>query len=310
MAIDATLLPILVTGGAGKLARLILEALIARGVPPERLITTTRTPERLAALAARGVEVRQADHDKAETLVSAFRGARRMLLISGTPQAFIAGIRVKQHKAAIAAAVDAGVPHIFYTSAPNAAADTLADAHVDHWRTEEAMKASGAAWTILRHWEWPDWHLEHHWRHAVDHGVFYAGSADGRISHITRPDTAEADAGALLTRDVENRTFDITGPQGLRASDIVDALRGAGAKDLKLVMLEPGELAAKLLQTGVPAEAAPIFAMIANAIRGGCYDGVSPDADIFAGRPRTTMAEWLVEALPRVLARPPAGLWD
>ena len=124
MAIDPAILPILVTGGSGKLARLVLEELIARGAPPERLITTTRTPGTVADLAARGVDVRQADHDKPETLAAAFRGARRMLLISGSPEAFLAGIRVKQHEAAIDAAIEVGVPHLYYTSAPNAAPDT------------------------------------------------------------------------------------------------------------------------------------------------------------------------------------------
>jgi NAD(P)H dehydrogenase (quinone) len=273
------------------------------------LITTTRTPDKVADLAARGVEVRLADHDKPETLISAFRGARRMLLISGPPEAFLAGIRVKQHKAAIDAAIAAGVPHLYYTSAANAAPDTLADAHVDHWQTEEMIKASGAAWTILRHWEWPDWHLEHHWRHAVDTGVFYAGSAEGRIAHITREDTAAAAAGALLATGVENRTCNIAGPKGLTAKDIWEALRSASRKDIRLVMVEPDDLGARLLETGTHPETAPIIAMVANAIRGGWYDGESADPEILSGRSRTPLREWLVRSLPEVLARPPAGAW-
>jgi NAD(P)H dehydrogenase (quinone) len=309
MAVDSDHLPILVTGGSGKLARLVLEELLARGVPPKQLITTTRTPEKVADLAARGVEVRKADHDEPESLVPAFRGARRMLLISGPPEAFIAGIRLKQHEAAIGAAVEAGVAHVFYTSAPNAAHDALAEGHVDHWQTEEAMKASGAAWTVLRHWEWPDWHLARHWRHAVDRGVLYAGSGEGRISHVTREDTAAADAGALLAKGVESKTFDITGPKALSAHDIWEALSDVAGKEIKLVMLEPDALAGKLLETGVHPDVAPVLAMLAGAIRGGCYDGVSADAERFSGRPRASLRDWLVRALPEVLARPPARLW-
>jgi NAD(P)H dehydrogenase (quinone) len=304
------ILPILVTGGSGKLARLIIGELLARGVPPDQIITTTRTPQKIVDFAARGIIVRHADHDKPDSLVEAFRGARRMLLISGTPEAFIAQIRVKQHKAAIAAALAAGVPHIFYTSAPNAAADTPAEAHIDHWETEEALKASGAKWTCLRHWEWPDWHLEHHWRHAVEHGVFYSATGAGRISHITREDTAAADAGALLSMDSVNKTYDITGPQGLTAQDIRDALCGAAGKEIELMMLEPGDLAKSLLAAGTHPDTAPIFAMMAEAIRGGWYDGVSEDADMLAGRPRQTIRQWLETALPAVLARPPRGPWD
>ena len=310
MAIESIPQPILVTGGSGKLATLIIEELLARGLPAEQLITTTRSPKKLAALAARGVDVRYADNDKPETLVNAFRGAQRMLLISGTPEAFLAGVRVKQHKAAIAAAIEAGVPHLYYTSAPNAAPDTQADAHVDHWETEEAIKATGATWTMLRHWEWPDWHLEHHWRHAVESGTYYAATGDGRISHVTRADTAAADAGALLGQGAENKTFDITGVKGLTARDIWEALREASGKDIALVELEPDQLPAKLLQTGTHPETAPVFGMMGTAIRGGWYDGVSRDPETLSGRPRQTITEWLKGALPEVLSRPPAGPWE
>lgn len=310
MAADFAELPILVTGGSGQLARLVLAELMARGVPPDHLITTSRTPGRIADLSARGVEVRYADHDRPETLVDAFRGARRMLLISGTPQAFIAGIRVRQHEAAIAAAIAAGVPHLFYTSAPHAAPETPADAHVDHWQTEQLIKHSGAKWTILRHWEWPDWHLEHHWRPAVDAGVFHVASGEGRISHVTREDTAAADAGALLDPECAGRTFDVTGPEALTARDVWRYLRQASGKDIRLEQTEPGELAARLLSIGTHPETAPVFGMIANAIREGCYDGLSDEPERLAGRPRVTMGRWLETALPEVLSRPARGPWD
>ena len=233
-----------------------------------------------------------------------------MLLISGTPEAFLAGIRVQQHQAAVDAAIAAGVPHLFYTSAPNADPNTAADAHVDHWKTEQILKQSGADWTIMRHWEWPDWHLEHHWRHAVDHGVYYAATGDGRISHVTRRDTAAADAGALLGDDVAGKTFDITGPERLTARDIHRALCSASGKDIELVELEPEELAEKLLETGTHPDTAPVFAMMATAIREGWYDGFSTDPEVLAGRKRKTVGEWLEKALPEVLAREPLGPWD
>ena len=310
MSHDPTMFPILVTGGSGKLARLIIRALLDRGVAPQSIITTTRTPAKLREFAELGIEVREADHDRPETLVDAFSGAQRMLLISGTPEAFLAGIRVQQHQTAVDAAIAAGVPHLFYTSAPNADPNTAADAHVDHWKTEQMLKQSGAEWTILRHWEWPDWHLEHHWRHAVDHGTYYAASGDGCISHVTRPDTAQADAGALLGAEVAGKTFDITGPERLTARDIHRALCSASGRNIALVELEPDELAEKLLETGTHPDTAPIFAMMANAIREGWYDGFSTDPEMLAGRKRKTVAEWLEIALPEVLARPPLGPWD
>ena len=47
------------------------------------IIAAARTPDKAADIAARGVQVRQADYSRPETLTSAFEGASRLLLISG-----------------------------------------------------------------------------------------------------------------------------------------------------------------------------------------------------------------------------------
>jgi NAD(P)-dependent dehydrogenase (short-subunit alcohol dehydrogenase family) len=71
---------LLVTGASGQLGQLVVEALLQAG--QTHLIATTRQPEKLADFASRGVEVRTADFNQPETLVSAFAGATRLLLIS------------------------------------------------------------------------------------------------------------------------------------------------------------------------------------------------------------------------------------
>lgn len=101
---------ILVTGASGQLGRAVLRSLLKQG--QTRLIGTTRSPEKLADFAQKGVEIRAADFDQPDGLAEAFKGASRLLLISGTE----AGARVQQHKNAIDAAKKAGVKHIVYTS--------------------------------------------------------------------------------------------------------------------------------------------------------------------------------------------------
>lgn len=61
------------------------------------------------------MNVKEADFNQPEKLVSAFKGADRLLLISTDA----IGSRVEQHKNAIQAAVSAGVKHIIYTSRPS-----------------------------------------------------------------------------------------------------------------------------------------------------------------------------------------------
>src|SRR6185295_6245985 len=114
------------------------------------VIAMTRTPEKIAALKDRGVEIRQGDFDDPASLKRAFAGADRLLIVStdgvGRP-----GGRVTQHVPAVKAAAAAGVRHVVYTSAP-APTPTSRDSVVnDHYWTEVALAESKLpGWTVLR----------------------------------------------------------------------------------------------------------------------------------------------------------------
>lgn len=95
---------IAITGATGELGRLVVAALLDRGVPAQNIVAAVRTPEKAADLAAGGVQVRHADYAQPETLAPALEGVERVLLISGSP-----GERVHQHANVINAAEQAGV---------------------------------------------------------------------------------------------------------------------------------------------------------------------------------------------------------
>jgi len=99
------------TRASGQLGRLVLKHLLTQ-VPANQVIATTRDPQKLADIAAKGVVVRHADFSDPATLAKAFEGATRLLIISTN----VVGQRVEGHKAAVAGAVVAGVSHIVYTS--------------------------------------------------------------------------------------------------------------------------------------------------------------------------------------------------
>src|SRR6185503_10992066 len=92
----------LVTGASGHLGQLVISNLLeTHKIPASNIIATTRKPETLAALKAKGVDVRAADFDDTANLVEAFKGATRLLLIS-TDAMDRPGHRLEQHKNAIA----------------------------------------------------------------------------------------------------------------------------------------------------------------------------------------------------------------
>ena len=200
---------LLVTGASGGLGQLVIENLIeAEGIAPGRIIAVTRSPERLEGFATRGVIVREGDFDHPEGLVEAFQGADRLLLISvgADPlESYLADTdptgnpnrkRVLRQIAAVHAAEEAGVRHILYTSAPNPEPPTVCFWKRDHWYTEEAIRATGMDWSMLRMWEYPDFHLTYSWAQSLGTGEFLCGSGEGRCSFISREDCARAAAAA------------------------------------------------------------------------------------------------------------------
>src|SRR5271170_4367258 len=135
-----------VTGASGHLGRRVVELLLETGAA--NIVAGTRKPEKLADLAARGVVVRPADFEEPKGLRTAFVGVDRVLIIS-TDAIDRPGRRLAQHQAAVAAAAGAGVKHAVYTSMPNPETSPVVFAP-DHLGTEQALKASGMSWTILR----------------------------------------------------------------------------------------------------------------------------------------------------------------
>src|SRR5262245_29390015 len=135
----------IVTGATGDFGRRVTQQLLEH-LHPAELILTTRNPQALAKLAARGAHVRYADFDQPESLARAFEDGDRMLLISTLG----VGRRASQQRNAIEAAVKAGVKHIVYTSSGGARPDNPAIVIPDHLETERAVKESGVAYTILR----------------------------------------------------------------------------------------------------------------------------------------------------------------
>src|SRR5262245_66294084 len=73
---DAPADKIVVSGASGGLAGETISELLSRGVPFNRLVLVTRTPERLASFVERGAEVRLGYFTKPVTLHAAFAGGR------------------------------------------------------------------------------------------------------------------------------------------------------------------------------------------------------------------------------------------
>ena len=99
---------IAITGATGQLGQLVVNNLKEKA-SADNIIALVRSVQKAADL---GVEAREADYNKPETLDSAMNGVETLLLISGSE----VGQRATQHQNLIDAAKKAGVKWIVYTS--------------------------------------------------------------------------------------------------------------------------------------------------------------------------------------------------
>ena len=223
---------IIVSGASGNLGGLTVEALLARGVPASRLILVSRTPEELKQYADRGASVRYGDFTKPESLPTAYAGGSRMLLISvgGSGEVTAAALLMR----AIDAAKAAGVDHIAYTSYVGLTRGDTAGRAADHQATEDALKASGVAWTMLRNSIYMHGQIAQAARWVAD-GRAVIPPNESPIGYISREDCALAAAAVLSTPGHEGKAYDITGPELIGVRDAAAIAAAVTGKPIEVV---------------------------------------------------------------------------
>lgn len=253
-----------VTGTSGHLGRRVIELLLEKNAG--KIVAGTRTPEKLADLAARGVVVRHADFEDPKSLEAAFAGADRVLIVS-TDAIDRPGRRIAQHRAAVAAAVRAGVKHAVYTSMPNPETSPVTFAP-DHLGTEQALKSSGLTYTILRNC-WYTEYLVPGLAAAVAAGKLISATGNGGAPYVTREDCAQAAAAALASTDVTDRTYNITGPDSITYADLAKLASELTAKTVTNESVTPEERTRQLIAAGTPEPIAKLLISTQVAIADG-----------------------------------------
>ena len=280
---------IAVTGATGQLGRLVVAALLDRGVPAQSIVAAVRSPEKAADLAERGVQVRHADYAQPETLARALRGVDRLLLVSGTP-----GDRVAEHANVIDAAKQAGVQLIAYTGILNAGTTTMLLA-ADHKATEQLIEDSGLPYAFLRN----GWYTENYLMEleaTLEHG-FAGASGDGRFTPAARADFAEA-AAAVLTDHAHaaNVAYELGGDEVVTMAGMASLLGEAAGRPVAYTDLPVEQYAGVLTEAGLPEPVAQVLVDASAAIGRGELLTDSGDLQRLIGRPSTPVKETFEEA--------------
>lgn len=281
---------IAVTGANGHLGRLVIEGLVER-VPATQVIAALRSPEKASSFEMLGVQVREADYTRPETLSTALHGVKRILLISAAD----VGQRFKKHKAVIDAAKEAGVELFVYTSLLHADSSEIFIAR-EHRQTEEYIRTSGLPFVIIRN----GWYLENHTStlgNVIEHNALIGSSRDGRFASASRADYAAA-AVTILTQPVSgNKIYELAGDQSFSMAELAFEVSRQISRDIPYRNLSGEDYAAILLGSGLPQMVVDVILDAdAKAIRGD-LDSTSHDLSRLISRPTTTLSDAVRSAL-------------
>ena len=282
---------IVVTGATGHLGHLIVEALLRDGVAPTDIVAGGRNLSKLDDLATRGVRVATIDYNDPSTLYAALAGADTLMLVSASEP----GKRVEQHKAAIDAAVAAGVTRIVYTSAPHATTSHLILAP-EHKGTEELIAASGIPATILRN----GWYTENYVRsvpQVTATGSLVSSVGDGRVASASRQDYADAAAVVLTTDGHEGKVYELSGDVAWTQEDLAAAISELTGTPVTYSPKTTEEHAAILKSAGLDDGTIFFVTTLDSNTSDGLLAETSGDLARLIGRPTTPLREGLAAAL-------------
>lgn len=280
---------IVVTGASGQLGRLVIDSLLAR-MPAGQIVAAVRNPERVADLAQLGVQIRQADYNQPDSLLRAFAGADKVLLISSSE----VGQRVAQHAAVIAAARQAQVKLLAYTSLLHADCSPLGLA-AEHQQTEALLRDSGLPVVLLRN----GWYTENYLASipsALEHGVLLGSAGEGSIASAARADYAEA-AAIVLTREQQaGLVYELAGDSAYTLAELAAEISRHAGRTIAYQDLPQAEFQSILLGAGLPEGLAALLAdSDVGASQGALFDDSHQLSELL-GRPTISLAALVAAA--------------
>ncbi|ASM75280.1 quinone oxidoreductase 2 (plasmid) [Pseudosulfitobacter pseudonitzschiae] len=290
--------PFIVTGASGQLGRQVIDNLIAAGAGP--IIGVSRSPEKLADLADKGIEARKGDFNDPASLSAAFAGGKRLLIISTDD--LEPGKRLEAHKNAVAAATKEGITHIVYTSLTNPVEESPITFSKDHSDTEALIKDTGVNYTILRNNLYTDLVLMGGGQ-SIGMGQHFAAAAEGKTGYVTRADCARAAAAALM-QETGSSVLDITGPAALSQGDIAAILSEISGKDIPYIPISTDDLVKAMIGAGLPEFMAKVFASFDEAMAKDYLSVASDDLEKLTGQAGQSARDFLIGNKAALLTPP------
>lgn len=281
---------ILVTGATGHLGSATIKHLL-KSTEASNIVAFARDENKAKYLKEKGIEVRIGTFDDTSSLDKAMQGIDKVFLISGADQN-----RLQQHKNVVDAAKKVGVKHIVYTgvSLKDVKTSAIKSFMESHFQTEDYIKESGMANTILRNNLYADGIPFFVGEKVLETGI-YLPSANGKVPYALRREMGEAAANVLLQSGHENKTYEIAGNELYSYHDVAKILSELSGKSVTYTDIEASVFTEQLKQIGVPEIGIFIATGFSTDIKNEQYEIVTNDLEKLLGRKPTNLKDSLKE---------------
>ncbi|RVT72832.1 SDR family oxidoreductase [Flavobacterium sufflavum] len=282
---------ILVTGATGNFGRLTIDFLLNKGIAAADISALVRDEAKASDLKQKGINLRIGDYDNYDSLLAAFQGIDKLLLVSGTDLVN----RSKQQLNAVKAAKEAGVKHILYTSferkneTETSPIAFLAQSHID---TDNAIKASGINYTIFRNNLYLDVLPMFLGEKVLEQGIFFP-AGEGQAAYVSRNDLAEAAANVLISGEHENKEYAMNNVENYSMKNVADALSEITNSTVNYASPSAEVYSDVLKNAGVPGEYIGMFVGFGEAIKQGEFHTESSDLEKLLGRKPASLSDFL-----------------
>ena len=265
----------LITGSTGHLGSATIAYLLNK-VSVNKIAALARNKEKSETLKEKGIDVRIGNYDDYDSLVKAFQGIDKLLLISSSE----IGSRAAQHVNAINAAKEAGVKYIVYTSFirqkddPNSALWFIAKDHVE---TEEHLANCGIPYTLFKNGFYMDMITDFIGENVLETQTVFLPAKEGKVNFALRKEIAEALANVLTSEGHENKVYNIGGEVTVSFGEIADFLSEISGKKINYVSPDTETYKQELAKHNVPEMYINMFAAFAIAFSENAMDVPSND---------------------------------
>ena len=284
---------ILITGATGNLGGLVIDSLLNK-TAAKNIAVMLRSELHADVFESKGIEIRIGNYDDIESMINAFEGIGILYFVSGPD---LEG-RLVQHKNVVAAAIQAKVGHVVYTSFSrkdgheNHPLLTLAQGHII---AEDAIMASAIPYTIL---------LNNYYMEVIPlfvgeniltaKNIFFPAS-EGKSGFIARRDIAELSAEILVTPGHENKVYEASGEVAYTFEEVAQLISEVSGTKIDYVSPTEIDFENTLKGYGVPQTGIEISVLSARAIVKGEFEKTSDTFRRITGKEPVSLPDFLKE---------------